>query len=69
MAWGEEEPIPLTLALEALIEQHGMNAVLIAAVAICWAKGAKAEDEGKDPRVWQRLAARLDQVRTECQTK
>jgi len=69
MAMGEEEPIPLTLALEALIDRHGITAVLIAAVAVCWAKAARAEYEGQDPRIWQRLAMRLDEAWKECQAK
>jgi hypothetical protein len=69
MALGEEEPIPLTLALEALIDGHGITPVLIATVAVCWAKAAKAEHEGKDPRAWERLAMRLDEAWKDCQDK
>lgn len=69
MAPGEEEPIPLTLALEALIDRHDIIPVLIAIVAVCWVKAARAEHEGKDPRGWQRLAMRLDEAWKECQAK
>jgi hypothetical protein len=59
---GEEEPIPLTLTLQSLVDRHGMNAILIGMVAVCWAEAARTEEEGKDPRRWQRIASKLDQA-------
>lgn len=58
----DQDGIPLSVRLEALIDRFGINELLSTLAAICWRKAAEAVDAEKDPGQWSKLAVRLGVV-------